>query len=82
MCAQVPTKCTAVPDEILNPAAQWSNKAEFDKTLKLLATLYQVSRHFQPEQDNTDVWSLPCYAPFRAEVTIVAALLSGSNPNA
>ncbi|EIE24776.1 hypothetical protein COCSUDRAFT_53066 [Coccomyxa subellipsoidea C-169] len=37
----VPTKCTAVPDEILNPAAQWSNKAEFDKTLKLLATLYQ-----------------------------------------
>ena len=43
MCAQVPTKCTAVPDEILNPAAQWGNKAEFDRTLGHLATLYRVS---------------------------------------
>ncbi|BDA49194.1 Phosphoenolpyruvate carboxykinase (ATP) [Coccomyxa sp. Obi] len=37
----VPNTCTAVPDEILNPANQWANKAEFDKTLGHLATLYQ-----------------------------------------
>lgn len=41
--AQVPGTCAGVPDEILNPANQWSNKGEFDKTLGHLATLYQVT---------------------------------------
>ncbi len=42
--AQVPTKCTGVPENILNPAAQWADKAEFDDTLSHLADLYEV-RH-------------------------------------
>ena len=41
--AQVPLTCTGVPDDILNPKNQWSNKGEFDKTLAHLADLYQVS---------------------------------------
>jgi phosphoenolpyruvate carboxykinase (ATP) len=41
--AQVPTKCTGVPADILNPSNLWSNKEEFGKTLAHLADLYQVS---------------------------------------
>ena len=40
--AQVPNKCTGVPENILNPAAQWADKAEFDDTLSHLADLYEV----------------------------------------
>ena len=43
LLAQVPLKCAGVPDEILNPKNQWSNKGEFDKTLAHLADLYQAS---------------------------------------
>jgi ATP-dependent phosphoenolpyruvate carboxykinase len=39
---QMPTKCTGVPPEILNPSNLWSNKSEFSKTLTHLADLYQV----------------------------------------
>ncbi len=41
-CAQVPVACSGVPDEILNPRNQWSNKGEFDSTLSHLADLYQA----------------------------------------
>jgi phosphoenolpyruvate carboxykinase (ATP) len=37
---QVPTNCTGVPDEILNPSTQWANKEEFNKTLAHLGELY------------------------------------------
>lgn len=37
---QAPTKCTAVPDEILNPSTQWANQEEFNKTLAHLGELY------------------------------------------
>ena len=40
--AQVPTKCSGVPESILNPANQWADKAEFDSTLHHLADLYEV----------------------------------------
>lgn len=40
---QVPTACSGVPTEILNPATQWKNKGEFDSTLSHLADLYLVS---------------------------------------
>ena len=39
----MPTKCSGVPDSILNPANQWSDKADFDATLGHLADLYEVS---------------------------------------
>ena len=41
---QVPTTCSGVPTEILNPASQWKNKGEFDSTISHLADLYLVSR--------------------------------------
>lgn len=41
---QVPTTCSGVPAEILNPANQWKNKGEFDVTLGHLADLYQVRK--------------------------------------
>ena len=40
---QVPTTCSGVPTEILNPASQWKNKGEFDSTIGHLAELYLVS---------------------------------------
>ncbi|CAL5226852.1 g9718 [Coccomyxa viridis] len=36
----VPTTCSGVPTEILNPASQWKNKGEFDSTIGHLAELY------------------------------------------
>ena len=42
MLGQVPTKCSGVPESILNPANQWADKAEFDSTLQHLADLYEV----------------------------------------
>ena len=39
---QVPTKCTGVPDGILNPANQWKDAHEFDANLSHLADLYMV----------------------------------------
>lgn len=41
-CLQVPTECSGVPAEILNPASQWGNQGEFDSTLGHLADLYTV----------------------------------------
>ena len=40
----MPTKCSGVPESILNPANQWADKAEFDSTLQHLADLYEVRR--------------------------------------
>ena len=40
----MPTTCSGVPTEILNPATQWKNKGEFDSTLSHLAELYLVSQ--------------------------------------
>ena len=54
----MPTKCSGVPDSILNPANQWSDKADFDATLGHLADLYEVSspatlrRNFFPARIN------------------------------
>ena len=44
---QVPTTCSGVPAEILNPANQWKNKGEFDATLGHLADLYQVREDYR-----------------------------------
>ena len=48
MTPQVPTKCSGVPDSILNPANQWADKAEFDATLGHLADLYEVRSASHP----------------------------------
>lgn len=45
----MPTKCSGVPESILNPANQWADKAEFDSTLQHLADLYEVRR--KPHND-------------------------------
>jgi len=37
----IPTKCTGVPSEILNPIDTWANKDEYKKTLALLAKGFQ-----------------------------------------
>ncbi len=34
---QVPTKCPAVPDSVLNPSSAWPSKAEYDKRYRQLA---------------------------------------------
>lgn len=44
----MPTKCSGVPESILNPANQWADKAEFDSTLQHLADLYEVRRTPHP----------------------------------
>jgi phosphoenolpyruvate carboxykinase (ATP) len=38
---KVPVKCTNVPDAVLNPANTWTDKGEYEKTVKKLATLFQ-----------------------------------------
>jgi phosphoenolpyruvate carboxykinase (ATP) len=40
---QAPTKCSGVPDDILNPSTQWANKEEFSKTLEHLGELYTTN---------------------------------------
>ena len=37
---QVPTTISEVPESMLNPEAQWKDKAEFQGTLRHLAELY------------------------------------------
>ena len=46
---QVPLACSAVPEEILNPANQWGNQGEFNATLAHLADLYQVCTAWDPD---------------------------------
>jgi len=38
---QVPNKCSAVPDEILNPRNTWADKELYDRTLRKLAILFK-----------------------------------------
>jgi phosphoenolpyruvate carboxykinase (ATP) len=38
---QVPTKCTGVPDEMLQPRELWADKTSYDNTLNKLAGLFQ-----------------------------------------
>lgn len=38
---QIPTKCTGVPSEILNPRNTWKNPEEYDLKLKNLAQMFQ-----------------------------------------
>ena len=40
---QVPTTISEVPQSMLNPEAQWSDKQEFQSTLKHLAELYSAN---------------------------------------
>ena len=40
---QVPTSISEVPQSMLNPEAQWSDKQEFQSTLKHLAELYSAN---------------------------------------
>lgn len=42
-CVQVPTSISEVPQSMLNPEAQWSDKQEFQSTLKHLAELYSAN---------------------------------------
>lgn len=39
---QVPTQCSGIPAEILNPSNQWADKNEYNSTLMHLAELYKV----------------------------------------
>ena len=36
----IPTKCSGVPDEVLNPANTWKSKTDYDATVKKLANLF------------------------------------------
>ena len=36
----MPTECPNVPAEILNPKNTWADKAEYDKTAKMLAARF------------------------------------------
>ncbi len=38
--AQVPKTCTGVPEAVMNPSNAWSDKEDFDSTLRHLADLY------------------------------------------
>ena len=40
---QVPKQITNVPSEILQPASQWKDQAEFHKSLHHLASAYSLS---------------------------------------
>ncbi len=37
----IPKTCTNVPADVLNPASCWSDKTQFDNTVKKLAGLFQ-----------------------------------------
>ena len=40
---QVPSKCTGVPDAVLNPVNTWASKEEYAQTVKELAQLFQAN---------------------------------------
>ena len=46
---RVPTKCSGVPDELLNPEKSWSGSADFQGEVKKLAKLF--NENFKKYQD-------------------------------
>ena len=74
--AQVPVKCSGVPENILNPAAQWADKAEFDDTLSHLADLYEVRHKSRLRQSCSS--RLAAQALWLSSVDVVGSILSES----
>lgn len=51
----VPTKCTGVPDDILEPRNTWANKAEYDATIARLAKLFIDNFKQYADQETPDI---------------------------
>ena len=48
---EIPTQCTDVPDEVLNPSSLWGDKKEYDKRYKDLAMKFK--QNFEKFEDTT-----------------------------
>ncbi|KJE94154.1 phosphoenolpyruvate carboxykinase AcuF [Capsaspora owczarzaki ATCC 30864] len=52
---RIPTKCTGVPAEILNPINTWSDKADYNKTVEKLANLFIANMQKYASQETPEI---------------------------
>lgn len=53
----IPTACTGVPAQVLDPKKSWQDKAAFDKTLAKLAGLFQNNFKAYADKSSKEILS-------------------------